>query len=209
MPTHVTHRLFVTAGDPKALRRFIGEDECGDPQIDFNRLIPMPESLDIEEGSRGKKGRAALFGNWQNVLVFDENWARVEFDSREALIAHFREHDPQALELGRTYQENLVTHGARTWYDWRGDRWGTKWSAYSLKVVEPDFSELVFDTSWSVPKPIFHALAEALPEHRIRIYSFNEGWDFCAETIIRNGKAEVCVMDPSTAIFEKVYGADW
>ena len=208
MPNHVTHRLFVTSGDPEALSQFLVRDEGG-LRLDFNKLIPLPQSLNVQDSVNGSDGYDALFGDWQHVPVFDEKRARVEFDRRETLISHLREHNPEALKLGQAYRDNLDAYGVRTWYHWRINNWGTKWNAHSLKIVEPGLGELVFDTAWSVPEPIFHALAAALPKHEIRIYSFDERWSFSAETIIRKGKAQVCVMYPSTPIFEKVYGSDW
>ena len=53
MPNHVTNRLTIHA-EGKQLEEIldaIKSDETGRGSIDFNKLIPMPESLNIESGT--------------------------------------------------------------------------------------------------------------------------------------------------------------
>lgn len=209
MPNHVTNRLFVVSGDPEALRRFIVKREGESEALDFNALVLMPESLNIEDGSIGEDGHDALFGNWRRAAAHARlSEAPCEIDSREDLIAFLREHRPETLELGQAYQDNLKAYGAKTWYPWRNQHWGTKWNAYDFEIVSPDCSELLFDTAWSVPEPIFHALAQALPKHTIRVYSFDKGHNFCAESLIKDGEAHVAVSEPLNAVYKIVYGRE-
>ena len=46
------------------------------------------------------------------------------------------------------------------WYDWRNRYWGTKWGACDIKITQDDedFLEITFNTAWSHPDPIVHAL---------------------------------------------------
>ena len=48
------------------------------------------------------------------------------------------------------------------WYDWRLQNWDTKWDAYDVEVVDPDPEnmEIEFNTAWSPPEAICHALRE-------------------------------------------------
>ena len=48
------------------------------------------------------------------------------------------------------------------WYDWRVMNWDTKWDAYDVEVVDPDPEnmEIEFNTAWSPPEAICHALRE-------------------------------------------------
>ena len=48
------------------------------------------------------------------------------------------------------------------WYDWRVQNWDTKWDAYDVEVVDPDPEnmEITFNTAWSPPEAICHALRE-------------------------------------------------
>ena len=58
MPNHVTNRIKFS-GDPKRIRAImegIKHDEMGLGSVDFNKVIPMPESLNITAGSITDKG---------------------------------------------------------------------------------------------------------------------------------------------------------
>ena len=48
------------------------------------------------------------------------------------------------------------------WYDWRLQNWDTKWDCYDVEVVDPDPEnlEIEFNTAWSPPEAICHALRE-------------------------------------------------
>ena len=52
------------------------------------------------------------------------------------------------------------------WYDWRLANWDTKWDAYDLTVEDedPDQLEVTFNTAWSPPEAICHALREQYPD---------------------------------------------
>ena len=52
------------------------------------------------------------------------------------------------------------------WYDWRIQNWDTKWDAYDVVVTDddPDCTEIEFNTAWSPPEAICHALREQYPD---------------------------------------------
>ena len=52
------------------------------------------------------------------------------------------------------------------WYDWRLQHWDTKWDAYNVEVTDddPDQVEVEFDTAWSPPEAICHAIREQYPD---------------------------------------------
>ena len=53
-------------------------------------------------------------------------------------------------------------HADDRWYDWRVQNWDTKWDAYDVEVTDPDPEnlEIEFNTAWSPPEAICHALRE-------------------------------------------------
>ena len=58
MPNHVTN-IIEYSGDEKAIKKMlesIKNDTFGIGTIDFDKIIPMPKSLDIESGSRTDRG---------------------------------------------------------------------------------------------------------------------------------------------------------
>ena len=52
------------------------------------------------------------------------------------------------------------------WYDWRLQHWDTKWDCYDVVVTDndPDQLEVEFDTAWSPPDAVCHALREQYPD---------------------------------------------
>ena len=52
------------------------------------------------------------------------------------------------------------------WYDWRVQNWDTKWDAYDVVVTDddPESLEVEFNTAWSPPDAICHALREQYPD---------------------------------------------
>jgi len=52
------------------------------------------------------------------------------------------------------------------WYDWRLQNWDTKWDAYDVEIIDddPDQFEVCFDTAWSPPEAICHAMREQYPD---------------------------------------------
>lgn len=54
MPNYVVNQISVQ-GDPKEMQNMLEQiknDDLGIGTVDFHKIIPMPESLDIEKGTR-------------------------------------------------------------------------------------------------------------------------------------------------------------
>jgi len=52
------------------------------------------------------------------------------------------------------------------WYDWRLQHWDTKWDAYDVEVTDGDDIdgfEVEFNTAWSPPEAVCHAMRELYP----------------------------------------------
>lgn len=61
MPNHVEN-IITLKGDEKKIREMleaIKNDDYGLGTVDFNKIIPMPESLNIEAGNRTDRGLKA------------------------------------------------------------------------------------------------------------------------------------------------------
>ena len=62
MPNHVINMIEIE-GDPKRiaeLREAVKHDDIGPGSIDFDKVIPRPPELNIESGSRTKRGIDAV-----------------------------------------------------------------------------------------------------------------------------------------------------
>lgn len=199
MPNNVTNEIkfYGQPEDIKVVRSLIKGSKDDLPMIDFNRLIPMPESLNIEEGSRTNDAiRLYLTMMNPDAPHHDENpMSRERFGSitRKFSTTMFMRYTPvlseekiremtrntnvdDLLDLGAKAVYNLMKYGAVSWYDWRVSHWGTKWNAY-YQYSDSDDS-IGFDTAWSMPEPILERLAEICNEHDVCFEGqwVNEDW---------------------------------
>lgn len=152
MPNHVTNR--ITMSNIINLPLF-GEEE-GNKTFDFNKIIPMPESLDMESGSLENYAIDVALGKYK----YAESKA-------EQIAANHNLTLDDLKSLGIRYLSNLVNYGATTWLEWRREKWGTKWNAYDNSIV--DDNTIQFDTAWCFPEPVIKKLSGIYPELEVRI----------------------------------------
>lgn len=175
MPNHVQNSIQLQ-GDEEKIREMleaIQDDEEGFGTVDFNKIIPMPESMKIEAGSRTDRG-LKLYQDFIDVYTLtgtlDKDLTQIPRSSEEAFLRARTESnnavDPQEWELGKTAWQNIRQYGSPTWYEWSICHWGTKWNAYSQVPFadQEEHSCLCFQTAWSAPHPVLEKLAEMYPE---------------------------------------------
>lgn len=190
MPNHITNVLIISSDDEQMLNRICDavssrtdtESLIG---FDFNRVIPMPETLNsVESGSTTDKAISHAIshllatGNWaeytdMRALVFNSEY----YKFRDRFIADFYivpvpafEIDMHEVELGMKYLNNLKNYGAFSWYDWSQANWGTKWNSYAFSEFEDKpipkcarevadkkkYSRVIrFQTAWDPPFPVY------------------------------------------------------
>ena len=163
MPNHVTNVIEFDC----TVERFqeIAESLKSNPeeplgQVDFNTLIPMPATLNIEAGSRGDTGYKAYKEFITQSLPLDDS-AKNELE--DAYKNRFK-NDPEIWELGKQYYNNLMQYGATTWYEWCYEHWNTKWNAYECLTVDPMERKLEFLTAWASVPPIIEAISRKFPD---------------------------------------------
>lgn len=204
MPNHVINRLEFECPDErlKEILSAICYDDNSEAEvtgigtIDFNKITPMPPSLDIESGSNtdrainlyltsvnpsvryyGKeKMDPVAFTSLVERLNGSRSFLRVNSaltpdEIKDATMYHS---EKDLMQLGKTAIDNLMQYGATTWYDWRtrGDTWNTKWNSYS-----PSYDgdkELTFQTAWSAPHPIVEKLSAMYPDVTMKHQWANE-----------------------------------
>ena len=204
MPNHVINRLKFDCPEERLeeILSAICYDENSEAEktgigtIDFNKITPMPPSLDIESGSSTDRGinlyltsvnpSVRYYGKEKmdpvafTSLVERLNGSRSFLRHNAALTpeeiqnATLYHSEDELLQLGKTAVENLMQYGATTWYDWRtrGDTWNTKWNSYS--PLYDGGNEICFQTAWSPPHPIIEKLSLMYPEVTIKHCWANE-----------------------------------
>lgn len=211
MANHVRNVLQFSGKqeDIDRLLKHIGGD---DSEFDFNILIPMPRTLDIENGSRTTLGFEAAQYLATGVIAkgaFLTNWHRQEAPSLtlEQFIDTLVKSCRCDLNLGEVARDNIRDHGYPTWYEWCCANWGTKWNAY---YVVDGVNKLTFDTAWSAPEPVIDKLAELFPAVQITHYWADEDvGNNCGHTVYsEGGKETIFIIDQSREAYE-IYVHCW
>lgn len=173
MPNHVTN-IIAFRGSPAQVRELLDhvqDEKIGAGSIDFNKIIPMPASLDIQAGSMTNRGLKA-YQDFISVYTLEGTRTGLDLGNipqeRETAFLKTRPGiNPEEWALGRAAFQNIRQYGSPTWYEWSVKNWGTKWNAYDCVSGE---GTLIFSTAWSAPHPVLEKLSKLYPdivmEHR-------------------------------------------
>lgn len=169
MPNHVTNRIRLS-GERSEINRLmeaVKADNIGLGSIDFNKVIPQPESLDIESG--GWTNRA--LNAYEDLVNIVKQLGKdtVTEQAEQAFLNLRTDISAELLSLGKQAYENTQKYGFPTWYEWSVAKWGTKWNSYGYDGF--DLSEnsdtIYFMTAWSAPHPVMEKLSEMFPAVKI------------------------------------------
>lgn len=173
MPNYVKNQIEFRGKteDVRNMLIAIQDDKLGLGTIDFNKLIPMPESLNIEAGSRTDKGLKA-YRDFISVYTLENGITGLDLlhipkQSEDAFLRIRTDIKSDEWELGRQAFQNQLQYGAATWYEWCIQNWGTKWNACGYESgidYGPDCNALWFETAWSAPVPVVEELARRFPD---------------------------------------------
>lgn len=101
MPNHITNEITFICNDNK-LEEIKVLMKSEQSEFDFNKLIPMPKTLDIESSSRGDTGLRAYREYIQKCNgKSPEEAAKIEEEYRGKFD------DQETWELGKQYYENI------------------------------------------------------------------------------------------------------
>lgn len=166
MPNYVATEIRVK-GDKEKLDQLVEAVSSNDGEyraFDFNKIVPMPEELNISSCTSGEWGMRYI------ILKSDKNYFLLSDEDRN-FIKQFESHSEEdikyCLEYGKKYLHNLSKYGHKTWYDWRSDpsNWNTKWNSCDSECSRIDDNEVMFtfSTAWSFCHPIVKKLSEMFP----------------------------------------------
>ena len=152
-------------GDQNRIDELLKSVKGKDSVLDFNKIIPMPESLNIEAGSRTEKGLKA-YKDFVYVYTFagteQKDLLNIPKEKEEIFLRARQDIRRDEWELGKAAFQNEQKYGATTWYEWARKNWGTKWSAYNAEIGEDN--TIMFNTAWSRAMPVIQKLAENFPD---------------------------------------------
>ena len=140
--------------------RGIAEKELYDDsgELDFNRLLPMPSSLDVDTIDQAIDN--AVMDKRQQIL--SRHRERADLVSIQKEIAEELEGTRKITDMDYymigVYINNLKKYGFTTSYGWQLKNWGCTGNAFNSFCRGAN--ELIFETRWSFPKPFVEKLAK-------------------------------------------------
>lgn len=199
MPNHIQNNLSFDC-DSIRMREILEsiqfDEESENEQLglgtfDFNKIIPRPTELDIEDSTSTINGMS-LYLTKANPHVTHYGSAKDKMSEEDILkiffqiknspqmskvnpsltpdeIAKATRHysDEELIDLGKQAIQNIQNYGAATWYGWSIVNWGTKWNSYSNSYND-ETKMLSFQTAWSAPHPILAKLSAMYPDVTIK-----------------------------------------
>ena len=194
---------------PTLLQAIEGEGYHKHLMIDFNKIIPMPEELNVR-GIRGvaHKRAIAIARNDLGELV-NEPWERENnITTIEELCVFLKtkeggKRDIEELRrLGNIYLSNLSKYGFDNGCYWQIENWGS-WDAENTRAIH-DTSRNIgirFETFDDPPIKIIKALARQFPNNAftLRYHNYDAGFEGClkvkGEQVIEESYAENHVVE--------------
>lgn len=147
--------------DVKKLLDFIK----GETLFDFNKIISMPEELNIERSSVSDLSfKIEEYKETKNMKGLKEILSKCNCDNNESIndkLKWLKEENMYNEELGKKAYNNYKKYGCSDWYEWRCRNWNTKWN--SCDDVMDASDTISFSTAWDIPYPIFLKLSEMFP----------------------------------------------
>jgi len=170
MPNYCSNALKVSGPGREAfIERAVKAREL------FQEFYPMPAAL---------KGR-----NWYSYSR-GQDYFMPESQTPEGtkdFIWGFPEDKDQWLYTPLMQQANIEKYGAKDWYDWHCEYWGTKWDT-SAQYIEPNLS--LFSTAWSPPIPWMEKVSKDFPEAEFWLAYVESGMEFYGEVFVHNGTVD-------------------
>ncbi len=133
MANHVTNVLKFSGNADRfqEMLERIQSEEYGRGSIDFNKIIPMPESLNIQSGSMTRRGLEAYQGFVEVYTLAGTrrglDLLNIPREREDAFLKVRTDITPEEWALGRAAFRNIQQYGAPTWYEWSIQNWGSKW----------------------------------------------------------------------------------
>lgn len=178
MPSYVKVKMNF-GGRQKDIDKVLSMVEGEKEIFDFEKIIPMPESLKIKYGPKTIRAINVYLTHINPVVDYCGSreckmirndflklvaGLNAELEGVMTYNACVSEKELAALsdieelfELGKTAVNNFEEYGATTWYSWSCKNWYTKWNS---KQGQRKGNTLTFWSAWNVPFPILEKFSE-------------------------------------------------
>ena len=154
MPNHCSNRVSFYSDNESDIQKLhsiflkgIENDDNVDTGSVFGHFIPEPD--------------------WANIPLSEEDQYEYSFSSARGEVG---EKPVMVINEESPFMNGLRFKSTNAqddrWYNWRVQNWGTKWDCYTLEMDDTDLPhgfEVTFETAWSPPEEVCHAIREQYP----------------------------------------------
>lgn len=208
MPNHITNKLKINSSKElvKKIKEYlkIQYEDGTMVGIDFNKIIPMPKSLDVKSGSLECLSLSTYIienPTSERKIKKSKDGYFIR-DTKENILDYLRYHSEmtyeQLLELGKKYYKNIEDYGYPTWYEWCINFWGTKWNAYKCNIEDTE-DTIYFLTAWSGVPTLIEMLSYKFPEAEFEYqYADEDFGNNVGYYIFKNGNKTETIIENRT-----------
>ena len=187
-----------TRGEIEDINELFDFVKSENSQFDFNRIIPMPESIKAtERGSLSFASEAVCLFLNDGIITNHLRWMldknQVTKEELPEVIKKWEEENKIDLSLGQRIIDNRRKYDCGDWYEWSINNWGTKWDACEITI---DDNLICFETAWSPCSPIVEKLAIMFPKVKLIYKYFEPGVCLAGRETYEGGECtEVDIFD--------------
>lgn len=168
MPNWITNRITLHGADQNEINKVINFLRSKDSEVDFNKIIPMPEELrHTEAGSKADYAwayyHAKELGDFAEIdKMLDYEWVKREgIKTRDELLEYLLGEMTDIYEYGRYLHELDELYECHDWYEWSLEHWGVKWNACDARH---DGNIIIFETPWEGVPRLMLMVSEKFPK---------------------------------------------
>lgn len=129
---------------------------------DFNKIIEMPQSLNIQCTS----DLSPLENQFSYKTYFKDH-----LDTIRKRCSENPDKKEENINNFIAGIKNYIEYGYATWYEWSINNWGTKWNCYECKKISDTVYE--FDTAWAGVPMLIELISKEFPEVKFK-YEFSD-----------------------------------
>jgi len=182
MPNWCENELYVS-GRKEDLQRFKEKAKGKNGDLDFNSFVPYPEEW--------RKLDEAYWGGWEKLRELNDKLERAESEEEKQRIRKEIEEVRKNMPEKDAYNQGG--------YEWCCERWGTKWNAVRVDLIERKRSLVyIFDTAWSPPIPVVRKMSEMFPNLLFTLKYWEGGVGFKGVFKVKGGEV---LRDETTSYY--------
>lgn len=96
------------------------------------------------------------------------------------------------LEFEKQVEELKQKYGHTDWYDWRVNKWGTKWDCADSEILDEgeNFISMFYQTAWGPNTQFISTIAKMFPELTFKLSFEEPGMGFCGVYEVTNDEED-------------------